>query len=64
MSKPQCQNCLWFEPAGAVRPFGDCRIHAPIASQDDHGSAGGWWPVVKEDHWCGEFTPTKSEGES
>ena len=69
MKKLVCMNCghrgqTWKPHDNVGEMFMDCRIRAPIASQED---AEAWWPVVRESDWCHEWTqPTpdgKAEGE-
>ena len=58
MKKLVCMNCghrgrTWKPHDNVGEMFMDCRIRAPIASQED---AEAWWPVVRESDWCHEWT--------
>jgi len=52
MTKQQilCKECVYYV-ADPRHTFGDCRRHCPVPSPDD---SAAWWPVVNEDHWCGD----------
>lgn len=58
-----CENCRYFSPES--NGGGECRRHAPAPSavrhqsrrDDDTVSIEGWWPIVSEGDWCGEFEP-------
>lgn len=59
MAEPEtvdsCQKCYFYRTAGrasaARNAYGTCRVRSPLA--------GGGWPVVNADDWCGEFSAEK-----
>ncbi len=52
-----CKDCRWLAPDAAVY---ECRAAPPslvVLTSEDGAEARTFWPEVKEDDWCGRFTP-------
>ena len=48
-----CGDCRYWQ-AREGRVLSTCRRNPPVMA---HESNRGFWPVVEEDGWCGEFAP-------
>ena len=55
MARPewlQCQNCLYYAPAGMGKPWGNCHYNPPsvlAGTKDDR------FPFVDEDGFCSKW---------
>lgn len=64
-----CRACIYYEPQDGTPEFGECRRKPPViiyrvdlAVRDrvevpDGWTPAGFWPLVEQDEWCGEFCP-------
>jgi len=63
-----CKNCRYYDSTTTGKPTygptfvgsverknGFCRRQPPQVFNDNHY---GYWPLVHEQDWCGEFVPT------
>ncbi len=59
--KPSCLACRFFSPHSNQYGHNECRRRSPaprLTYDGRHDELGlGAWPVVLEEHWCGEFEP-------
>ena len=61
MAHAACHECVFYEDhaansASQLSDAGLCRVNPPITQKD--AESRGFWPVVKNDDWCGKFTST------
>jgi hypothetical protein len=59
LGKRRCDKCHFFEPGIKGREdqrlgYGFCHRHAPRPLERQYHA---YWPVVANDHWCGEYFP-------
>jgi hypothetical protein len=57
LQKRRCESCNFFEPERKGRgerevTYGFCHRYAPRPSEKQYHA---YWPVVGNDHWCGEY---------
>ena len=53
MSEARCDNCRFWLKSEKIPGTGECRRHTPRGLEDYMPMA--YWPVTKQDDWCGEF---------
>lgn len=57
MSSYRCDRCQWATPVEDVAFLRICRKDTPTL----HASGTiGYWPMVRQDDWCGQFSPKRS----
>jgi hypothetical protein len=52
-----CATCVFFSANPYSKPDrqgGQCRRHAPVFDRTEEGRMRSIWPLVWDDHWCGE----------
>lgn len=64
--EPICINCVFFgKPAvrDAKNQYGQCRADLPQLNPVDpsFNPNVGFWPVVREDDWCGHYQAPECE---
>lgn len=58
LPQPSCDQCMYFLQELDER-YGECRRYAPrtVLTIDQTET---WWPVVKDEDWCGEYLRRKN----
>lgn len=61
MSHAACNSCAFFEDHAAnsateLSDAGLCRANPPVNQRD--ADSRGFWPVVRNNDWCGKFSTT------
>lgn len=65
---PHCSTCRHFTIQHGA--YGECRRMPPTARIDPRAfnfESRAWWPIVRNDEWCGEYAervPTKPKAEA